>query len=199
MLFVEIDNGLWLNIRLRVLLGCVGCMFHVIDLFCNVLTLVQSYSYFNYVKQEKLSYDDCYSSSVLLNSSLPSALFSNLFVSSAGVGTIEYIFCNRFIFFVVLLLCRSWENFLYYIARYTVRSFGIRRNEKIACYVTVRGDKAMQLLESGLKVRVRVIEEELQWNRILWLWNSRAHRSWNQVWHWIFISGSIDSNFYFVK
>ncbi|GER32160.1 60S ribosomal protein L11 [Striga asiatica] len=38
-------------------------------------------------------------------------------------------------------------------SRYTVRSFGIRRNEKIACYVTVRGDKAMQLLESGLKVK----------------------------------------------
>jgi large subunit ribosomal protein L11e len=34
-----------------------------------------------------------------------------------------------------------------------VRSFGIRRNEKIACYVTVRGEKAMQLLESGLKVK----------------------------------------------
>jgi large subunit ribosomal protein L11e len=26
-------------------------------------------------------------------------------------------------------------------ARYTVRSFGIRRNEKISCFVTVRGDK----------------------------------------------------------
>ncbi|KAL5648211.1 hypothetical protein ACJX0J_042566, partial [Zea mays] len=38
-------------------------------------------------------------------------------------------------------------------ARYTMRSFGIRRNEKIACYVTVRGEKAMQLLESGLKVK----------------------------------------------
>ncbi|KAK7267379.1 hypothetical protein RIF29_20051 [Crotalaria pallida] len=38
-------------------------------------------------------------------------------------------------------------------ARYTVRSFGIRRNEKIDRYVTVRGDKAMQLLESGLKVK----------------------------------------------
>eukprot|EP00267_Zea_mays_P055105 XP_020408408.1 60S ribosomal protein L11 isoform X1 [Zea mays] len=38
-------------------------------------------------------------------------------------------------------------------ARYTVRSFGIRRNEKIACYVTVQGEKAMQLLESGLKVK----------------------------------------------
>ncbi|KAE8788757.1 hypothetical protein D1007_37119 [Hordeum vulgare] len=38
-------------------------------------------------------------------------------------------------------------------ARYTVRSFGIRRNEKIACYVTIRGEKAMQVLESGLKVK----------------------------------------------
>jgi large subunit ribosomal protein L11e len=40
-----------------------------------------------------------------------------------------------------------------FAARYTVRSFGIRRNEKIACYVTIRGEKAMQLLESGLKVK----------------------------------------------
>lgn len=38
-------------------------------------------------------------------------------------------------------------------ARYTVRTFGIRRNEKIACHVTVRGEKAMQILESGLKVK----------------------------------------------
>merc|ERR1712027_252612 len=38
-------------------------------------------------------------------------------------------------------------------ARYTVRSFGIRRNEKIAVHCTVRGDKAEELLERGLKVR----------------------------------------------
>ena len=38
-------------------------------------------------------------------------------------------------------------------ARFTVRSFSIRRNEKIACSVTVRGEKAMQLLEAGLKVK----------------------------------------------
>lgn len=31
-------------------------------------------------------------------------------------------------------------------ARYTVRTFAIRRNEKISCSVTVRGEKAMQLL-----------------------------------------------------
>ncbi|CAI0560822.1 unnamed protein product [Linum tenue] len=47
----------------------------------------------------------------------------------------------------------SGQTPVYSKARYTVRSFGIRRNEKIACYVTVRGDKAMQLLESGLKVK----------------------------------------------
>ncbi|GJT97096.1 60S ribosomal protein L11 isoform X1, partial [Tanacetum coccineum] len=36
---------------------------------------------------------------------------------------------------------------------YTARPFCIRRNAKIACYITVRGDKAMQLLENGLKVK----------------------------------------------
>ncbi|KAF3341361.1 hypothetical protein FCM35_KLT10205 [Carex littledalei] len=45
-------------------------------------------------------------------------------------------------------------------ARYTVRSFGIRRNEKIACHVTVRGEKAMQLLESGLKVYAEKYAED---------------------------------------
>merc|ERR1711973_164976 len=38
-------------------------------------------------------------------------------------------------------------------ARYTVRSFGIRRNEKIACHCTVRGPKAEEILERGLKVK----------------------------------------------
>lgn len=38
-------------------------------------------------------------------------------------------------------------------ARYTLRGFGIRRNEKIACCVTVRGEKAMEILERGLKVK----------------------------------------------
>ena len=38
-------------------------------------------------------------------------------------------------------------------ARFTIRSFGIRRNEKIACYATVRGEKAMELLDRGLKVK----------------------------------------------
>eukprot|EP00326_Haptolina_ericina_P019796 CAMPEP_0181194452 /NCGR_PEP_ID=MMETSP1096-20121128/14348_1 /TAXON_ID=156174 ORGANISM="Chrysochromulina ericina, Strain CCMP281" /NCGR_SAMPLE_ID=MMETSP1096 /ASSEMBLY_ACC=CAM_ASM_000453 /LENGTH=176 /DNA_ID=CAMNT_0023283963 /DNA_START=26 /DNA_END=556 /DNA_ORIENTATION=+ len=38
-------------------------------------------------------------------------------------------------------------------ARYTVRTFGIRRNEKIACHVTMRGEKAEEILERGLKVK----------------------------------------------
>eukprot|EP00962_Isochrysis_galbana_P043456 scaffold16556_cov133-Isochrysis_galbana.AAC.6 len=39
------------------------------------------------------------------------------------------------------------------VARFTVRTFGIRRNEKIACHVTIRGEKAEELLERGLKVK----------------------------------------------
>ena len=38
-------------------------------------------------------------------------------------------------------------------ARYTIRTFGIRRNDKIAVHVTVRGDKAEELLKRGLKVK----------------------------------------------
>merc|ERR1712139_529416 len=38
-------------------------------------------------------------------------------------------------------------------ARITIRSFGVRRNEKISCYVTVRGEKAMEIIEKGLKVK----------------------------------------------
>mmetsp|Transcript_7581 Transcript_7581/g.19287 ORF Transcript_7581/g.19287 Transcript_7581/m.19287 type:complete len:175 (+) Transcript_7581:87-611(+) len=38
-------------------------------------------------------------------------------------------------------------------ARYTVRGFGIRRNEMIAAHVTVRGQKALDILERGLKVK----------------------------------------------
>jgi large subunit ribosomal protein L11e len=38
-------------------------------------------------------------------------------------------------------------------SRLTIRSWGIRRNEKIACHVTVRGSKAEEILERGLKVK----------------------------------------------
>jgi large subunit ribosomal protein L11e len=42
---------------------------------------------------------------------------------------------------------------VYSKARFTVRSFGIRRNEKIAVHCTVRGPKAEEILERGLKVK----------------------------------------------
>ena len=38
-------------------------------------------------------------------------------------------------------------------AAYTIRSFGIRRNDKIAVHATVRGEKAKDILERGLKVK----------------------------------------------
>lgn len=42
---------------------------------------------------------------------------------------------------------------VYSKARYTVRSFSIRRNEKIAVSCTVRGDKAEEILNAGLRVK----------------------------------------------
>jgi len=38
-------------------------------------------------------------------------------------------------------------------AQYTIRTFGIKRNEKIAVHVTVRGDKAEELIKRALKVK----------------------------------------------
>jgi len=42
---------------------------------------------------------------------------------------------------------------VYSKARYTVRTFGIRRNEQIAVHATVRGPKATEILEKALKVK----------------------------------------------
>ncbi|KAK2197327.1 bifunctional Ribosomal protein L5/Ribosomal protein L5 [Babesia duncani] len=44
--------------------------------------------------------------------------------------------------------------------RFTIRSLGVRRNEKIACHVTVRGKKALDLLERGLKVKEYELKKE---------------------------------------
>jgi large subunit ribosomal protein L11e len=38
-------------------------------------------------------------------------------------------------------------------SRLTIRAWGIRRNEKIACHYTLRGEKAEILLERGLKAK----------------------------------------------
>lgn len=44
-------------------------------------------------------------------------------------------------------------------AKHTIRTFGIRKNEKIAVYVTVRGKKALDILERGLKVKEYELKE----------------------------------------
>lgn len=38
-------------------------------------------------------------------------------------------------------------------ARLTIRGFGVRRNEKIAVHVTLRGQPALEILNRGLKVK----------------------------------------------
>ncbi|XP_049848423.1 60S ribosomal protein L11-like isoform X2 [Schistocerca gregaria] len=48
---------------------------------------------------------------------------------------------------------------VYSKARYTIRSFGIRRNEQIAVHVTVRGSKALEIFEKALKVKEYELNE----------------------------------------
>ena len=45
-------------------------------------------------------------------------------------------------------------------ARYTIRSFSIKRNEKIAVHVTVRGKQAETLLHNALKVKEHELKKE---------------------------------------
>ena len=63
--------------------------------------------------------------------------------------------------------CVSWSVTLRVLgyrssssARFTVRSFGIRRNEKIAVHCTVRGAKAEEILDKGLKVKEYELRKE---------------------------------------
>merc|ERR1712224_942629 len=44
-------------------------------------------------------------------------------------------------------------------ARLTVRTFSIRRNEKITCHVTIRGEKAEEILQKGLAVKELELKE----------------------------------------
>lgn len=59
--------------------------------------------------------------------------------------------CSSLFFFMYIFL-KLYNLSYFHLARYTVRSFGIRRNEKIAVHCTVRGAKAEEILERGLKV-----------------------------------------------
>ncbi|ODQ68158.1 60S ribosomal protein L11 [Nadsonia fulvescens var. elongata DSM 6958] len=43
-------------------------------------------------------------------------------------------------------------------AKFTVRSFSIRRNEKISCHVSVRGAKAEEIIQRGLRVKEYELE-----------------------------------------
>ena len=45
-------------------------------------------------------------------------------------------------------------------ARFTIRSFSIKRNEKIAVHVTVRGEQAETLLNNALKVKEHELRKE---------------------------------------
>ena len=47
----------------------------------------------------------------------------------------------------------SGQNPITSKAKYTIRSFGIKRNEEIGTHVTVRGKKAEDLLKLALKVK----------------------------------------------
>ena len=38
-------------------------------------------------------------------------------------------------------------------SRFTIRNWGIKRNEKIACHVTIRGERAAEILRRGLEVK----------------------------------------------
>jgi len=44
-------------------------------------------------------------------------------------------------------------------ARFTIRSFGIKRNEKIGVHVSVRGPLALEILDKGLKVKEYELRE----------------------------------------
>ena len=46
-----------------------------------------------------------------------------------------------------------FDGWLTLLARFTIRSFSIRRNEKISVHATIRGEKALEILERGLKVK----------------------------------------------
>ena len=59
---------------------------------------------------------------------------------------------NALIFYWQVLESLTGQKPVFSKARLTVRSFGIRRNEKIAVHCTVRGAKAEEILEKGLKV-----------------------------------------------
>ena len=58
-----------------------------------------------------------------------------------------------------------------YPARITIRQFSVRRNERIACHVTVRGAKAEEILVQGLKVKEYELKRRNFSATGMWLFN----------------------------
>ncbi|KZP24458.1 hypothetical protein FIBSPDRAFT_951212 [Athelia psychrophila] len=69
--------------------------------------------------------------------------------------------------------------------RYTVRAFGIRRNEKIAVHVAIRRYRAEEILERGLKVKEYGEEEFLGDGQ---LWVRGATSIWARGTIWVSVS-----------
>lgn len=66
---------------------------------------------------------------------------------------------------------------VFFKSRLTIRTFRVRRDEKISTHVTVRGDNAEEILEGGLKVEEYERQSRKLSNTQLWPWHHRAHCS----------------------
>ena len=100
----------------------------------------------------------------------------------------RYTLRGMLLLLLLLLKKKKWIHF-----NIIKLGFGIRRNEKIACHVTVRGEKAMEILERGsykekrknlitnfiiyrIKsegIRIKKTKFLRHWK--LWFWNWRTH------------------------
>jgi ribosomal protein L5 len=69
-----------------------------------------------------------------------------------SISSLQSILCN-----ILLCIISPIQSFGVQLARYTVRTFGIRRNEKISTSVAVRGEKALAILEKVRLLRFVVV------------------------------------------
>lgn len=75
----------------------------------------------------------------------------------------QFFFLHFLIFIFQVLEQLTGQTPVFSKARYTIRSFGIRRNEKIGVYCTVRGPKAEEIIDRGLKVCIYLTGVYLKW------------------------------------
>lgn len=71
-------------------------------------------------------------------------------------------------------------------ARYSIRSFGINKNEKFLFHCTFPGVKAEEILEKGLKMPIFELTESTSTIKEPFIWRSGTHQSADQIWpkHW---------------